>query len=73
MLAWEWLSKLPWSVNVRPVFDSKNSYLPDAGVDTVDHPVVTAPSAVKPAEAEPERLAGAVRIRSEGAVQELHY
>jgi len=49
MLAWEWLSKLPWSVNVRPVFDSKNSYLPDAGVDTVDHPVVTAPSAVKPA------------------------
>jgi hypothetical protein len=55
------------------VFDSKDSNLPDGGVDTVDHPVVTAPSAVKPAEAEPERLADPVRIRSEGAVQELHY
>jgi hypothetical protein len=30
--------------------------LPDVVVDTVDHLVVTAPRAVQPAEAEPERL-----------------
>jgi hypothetical protein len=69
----EWLSKLPRTVSVRPVFDSKDSNLPDADVGTTDHPVVTAPSAVKPAETEPERLADPVRIRGEGAVQELHY
>ena len=72
MPAWEWRSKLPWPVNVRPVFDSNDGNLPDADVDTVDHPVVTSSSAVKPAEAEPERLADLVRIRGEGAVQELH-
>ena len=64
---------MPWPVNVRPVFDSKDGNLPDAGVDTVYHPVVTAPGAVKPAEAEPERRADPVRILGEGAVQELHY
>ena len=64
---------MPWPVDVRPVFESKDGNLPDAGVDTVDHPVVTAPGAVKPAEAEPQRLADPVRIRAEGAVQELHY
>jgi hypothetical protein len=55
------------------VFDGKDGNLPDAGVDTVDHPVVTAPSAVKPAEAESEWLADPAWIRSEGAVQELRY
>jgi len=73
MPAREWRSKLPWPVNVRPVFDSKDSNLPDAGVDTIDHLVVTSPSAVKPAEAEPERLTDPVQIRGEGAVQKLHY
>jgi len=64
---------LPWPVDIRPVLDGQDSDLPDGGVDTVDHPVIAARSAVEPAEAEPERLAGPMRIRSEGAVQELRY
>jgi hypothetical protein len=62
------LSKLPWPVNVRPVFDGQDCDVPETGVDTVYHPVVAAPSAVEAAEAELERLADPVRIRGERAV-----
>ena len=58
----ERLSELPWPVDVRPVFNGQDSDLPEVVVDTVDHPVVTAPCAMKPAEAEPERPADPVRI-----------
>jgi hypothetical protein len=64
-------TRLPWLVDIGPVFNGQDSDLPDAVIDAIDHPVVTAPCAVQPAEAEPERVAGPLRICSQGAVQEL--
>src|SRR5271169_546075 len=72
LLPREWLSELLWPVDVRPVFNGQDSNLPDVVADTVDDPVVTAPCAVEPAKAEPQRLADPVRIRSQGAIGELH-